>query len=163
MRWFPLVSTVARLLLGGVLLVAGGIKVADPVASEQAVAAYELLPQVLEKPVGWGLPFLEVALGLLLLVGYGTRLAAAIGGVLMVLFIAAVGSAWARGLSIDCGCFGGGGQVAPGQTQYLQEILRDVGLLALAGWLVRFPRSRLALDTDPITHTSTPPLTGQES
>ena len=52
----------------------------------------------------------------------------------MIVFIAAVSSAWARGLSIDCGCFGGGGQVAAGQTKYLQEILRDVGLLALAAF-----------------------------
>jgi uncharacterized membrane protein YphA (DoxX/SURF4 family) len=155
-----IISTLARLVLGVVLLVAGGIKVADPVASEQAVTAYQLLPHALETLVGWGLPFLEMALGLLLLVGYGTRIAAAAAGVLMVLFIAAVGSAWARGLSIDCGCFGGGGQIAPGQTRYLQEILRDVGLLALAAWLVRFPRSRLALDTNP---HPTPPLTGQES
>jgi uncharacterized membrane protein YphA (DoxX/SURF4 family) len=155
-----IVSTIARLVLGVVLLVAGGIKVADPVTGEQAVAAYQILPHALVTPVGWGLPFLEMALGVLLLVGYGTRIAAAIAGVLMVLFIAAVGSAWARGLSIDCGCFGGGGQVAPGQTQYLQEILRDVGLLALATWLVLFPRSRLALDTNP--HPA-PPLTGQES
>jgi uncharacterized membrane protein YphA (DoxX/SURF4 family) len=156
----PIISTLARLVLGVVLLVAGGIKVADPVASEQAVTAYQLLPHSLETLVGWGLPFLEMALGLLLLVGYGTRIAAAAAGVLMVLFIAAVGSAWTRGLSIDCGCFGGGGQVAPGQTRYLQEILRDVGLLALAAWLVRFPRSQLALDTNP---HPTPPLTGQES
>ena len=155
-----IVSTVARVVLGVVLLVAGAIKVADPVTSEQAVRAYDLLPDGLVTPVGWGLPFLEVALGLLLLVGFGTRIAAAVGGVLMIVFIAAVSSAWARGLSIDCGCFGGGGQVEPGQTQYVQEILRDTGLLALAAWLVRFPRSRFALDTDPHTH---PPLTGQES
>jgi uncharacterized membrane protein YphA (DoxX/SURF4 family) len=152
-----LLSTLARLVLGGVLLVAGAIKVADPVAAAQAVSAYELLPNWLESPVGWALPFLEIVLGLLLIVGYGTRLAAAIGGVLMVLFIAAVGSSWARGLSIDCGCFGGGGQVAPGQTRYVQEILRDVGLLLLAAWLVRFPRSRFALDTNP--HAQ--PLTGE--
>ena len=38
--------------------------------------------------------------------------------VLLVVFIAAVASAAARGLSIDCGCFGGGGPVPPGQTAY---------------------------------------------
>jgi uncharacterized membrane protein YphA (DoxX/SURF4 family) len=144
-----LVSTAARLVLGAVLLIAGAIKIADPQASVQAVAAYELLPKALETPVGWALPFGEVALGLLLMVGFGTRVAAIGAGALMVLFIAAVASAWARGLAIDCGCFGGGGQVAPGETRYLQEILRDVALVALAGWLVRFPRSRIALDTNP--------------
>jgi uncharacterized membrane protein YphA (DoxX/SURF4 family) len=140
------VSTLARLVLGGVLLVAGGLKIADPEASVQAVEAYELLPRSLETPVGWALPFVEVALGLLLITGFGTRVSAVGAGVLMALFIAAVASAWARGLTIDCGCFGGGGQVAPGETKYLQEILRDAGLLALAGWLTVFPRSRIALE-----------------
>ena len=53
-RWLPLVSTVARLVLGAVLLVAGGIKIADPEASVQAVSAYELLPRALETPVEIG-------------------------------------------------------------------------------------------------------------
>jgi uncharacterized membrane protein YphA (DoxX/SURF4 family) len=148
-RWQPLVSTVARLVLGAVLLVAGFLKIEDPEASRQAVAAYELLPKALEQPVGWGLPFFEVAVGILLIVGFGTRITALAGGVLMVLFIAAVSSAWARGLAIDCGCFGGGGQVAPGETKYLQEILRDAGLLVLAVWLWFRPHSRFALESDP--------------
>jgi uncharacterized membrane protein YphA (DoxX/SURF4 family) len=151
--WQPLASTLARLVLGAVLVVAGALKIDDPETSRQAVAAYELLPKSLEQPVGWGLPFLEVAIGLLLIVGYGTRIAALVGGLLMLLFIAAVSSAWARGLAIDCGCFGGGGQVAPGQTKYLQEILRDAGLLLLAVWLWIRPRSTFSLESDP--HVST--------
>jgi len=57
-----------------------------------------------------------------------------------------VASAAARGLSIDCGCFGGGGPVAPGETAYGAEIARNVGLLLLAGWLVVRPDSRLSLE-----------------
>jgi hypothetical protein len=53
---------------------------------------------------------------------------------------------WARGLTIDCGCFGGGGQVAKGQTHYLREILRDLGFFVLAAWLMVFPRGKFALD-----------------
>ena len=96
--------------------------------------------------MGWGLRFLEVALGLLLVSGLFTRAAAVAAGLLIVVFLIAVVSAAARGLSIDCGCFGGGGQVAPGQTSYAGEIVRDLGLLALCGWLVWQPRSRFALD-----------------
>jgi uncharacterized membrane protein YphA (DoxX/SURF4 family) len=135
------------------MLVAGALKVNDPEASVQAVRAYELLPSALETPIGWGLPFLEIAIGLLLVVGFGVRAAALAAGIFMVVFIAAVSSAWARGLAIDCGCFGGGGQVAPGQTQYLQEILRDVGLLVLAGWLYLSPASKFALESDPYVST----------
>jgi hypothetical protein len=64
----------------------------------------------------------------------------------LLAFIAAIAQAWARGLAIDCGCFGGGGSVAPGQTAYPQEILRDVGFLVLAGWLMVRPRSLLSFD-----------------
>jgi uncharacterized membrane protein YphA (DoxX/SURF4 family) len=151
-RWFPWVSLVARLVLGGVMLVAGALKVTDPEAATQAVRAYELLPQGFDGIVGLLLPFLEIAIGLLLIVGYGVRPAAVAAGIFMLVFIAAVSSAWARGLAIDCGCFGGGGQVAPGDTQYLQEILRDVGLLVLAVWLYLRPLSKFALESDP--HTS---------
>lgn len=131
------------------MLVAGALKVTDPETAAQAVRAYELLPSALVEPVGWGLPFLEIAIGLLLIVGFGVRASAAAAGVFMVVFIAAVSSAWARGLSIDCGCFGGGGQVAAGQTKYLQEILRDVGLLVLAGWLWLNPVSKFAVVSEP--------------
>jgi uncharacterized membrane protein YphA (DoxX/SURF4 family) len=142
----PWVSTVFRLGLGGVMMVAGALKVVDPQTSVQAVAAYRLLPAALVPIVGWGLPFLEVALGLLLVGGVFVRVVATATGTLLVVFIAAVGSAAARGLSIDCGCFGRGGQVTPGRTAYAAEIVRDVGFLLMAAWLVWRPRSRYALE-----------------
>ncbi|TCC49910.1 DoxX family membrane protein [Kribbella capetownensis] len=152
--WFPWVSLAARLVLGVVMLVAGALKVTDPETAAQAVRAYEILPSGLVSPVGWGLPFLEIAIGLLLIVGFGVRAAAVAAGVFMIVFIVAVSSAWVRGLAIDCGCFGGGGQIAPSQTKYLQEILRDVGLLLLAAWLWLNPVSKYALETDPSTESS---------
>lgn len=145
----PLVSTVVRVVLAGILVTAGALKVVDPQSSVAAVSAYELLPAGLATLVGWGLPFAEIALGLLLLVGACTRTVAVAVAALMVAFIVAVLSAWARGLSIDCGCFGGGGAVASGETAYGREIARDLGFLALALWLVGRPESRLALDRPP--------------
>ena len=142
----PWISTIARLVVGGVLLAAGALKVIDPQSSVASVRAYELVPAWLERPIGWGLPFLELGLGLLLVLGLFTRTAALVSGLLFVVFILAVVSAAVRGLSIDCGCFGGGGQVAPGQTAYAWEIVRDLALLALCCWLVWRPLSRFALD-----------------
>jgi hypothetical protein len=71
--------------------------------------------------------------------------------VLAAVFLVAVGSAWARGLQIDCGCFGGGGQVAAGRTAYPAEVARDAGLLVVALALARRPASRLALGGRPGT------------
>ena len=152
----PWISTLARLIVGGVLLVAGALKVIDPRSSVAAVRAYELVPGWLERPIGWGLPFLELGLGLLLLAGLLTRQAAVVAGLLVVVFLVAVVSAAARGLSLDCGCFGGGGEVAPGQTAYAGEIIRDLGLLALCVWLVWQPRSRFALDHPDLTDAGAP-------
>ena len=91
------------------------------------------------------LPFLEIGFGLLLLIGLGVRVTAVASGVLLAVLIAAIVSAWTRGLSIDCGCFGGGGAADVDSWDYLREIGRDVGFLALAAWLMIFPRSPLSL------------------
>jgi uncharacterized membrane protein YphA (DoxX/SURF4 family) len=142
----PWLGTALRLLLAGVLGVAGALKVSNPADAVAAVRAYELLPESVERFVGYGLPFLEIALALLLLIGFATRIAAVAAGLLLLVFIAGIASAWARGLSIDCGCFGGGGEVAPGATNYLPEILRDAGLVIAAGVLVWRPRTACSVD-----------------
>lgn len=148
-RTHPLdvVGTVARVVLAGVWLVSGALKAADPLQTRVAVEAYDVLPAAGAEIVAALLPWVEIALGLLLLVGLGTQAVAALSGVLMLGFLVGVAQAWARGLSIDCGCFGGGGEVAPGETAYLSELLRDTGFLALAGWLMVRPRTFFALDT----------------
>ena len=141
-----LVGTLARLGLAAVWLVSGTLKAIDLDQTVVAVRAYDVLPRGAVDVVAAVLPFLEIALGLLLLFGIGTRLVAVVSGVLLLTFMAGVTQAWARGLSIDCGCFGGGGAVAPGATAYLQEIMRDTGFLALTAWLVARPRTLLSLD-----------------
>ena len=144
---WPWISTVARLGLAAVFLVAGGLKVTDLDASARAVNAYRLMSYDTAKVVGAVQPFLEIALGLLLLIGLAVRLSAAISAVLLVVFIAGIVSAWARGLQIDCGCFSKGGDLTGGRTaEYGWEIARDVGFLALAGILLVKPRTRLSLD-----------------
>ena len=135
------IGTLARLGLAAVFLISGVLKAVDPDATYVAVRAYDVLPRAGVALVAGVLPWLEIALGLLLLAGVATRAVAAVGAGLMLVFIAGVTQAWARGLSIDCGCFGGGGAVAPDQTAYGRELLRDAGFLLLAGWLVVRPRT----------------------
>ena len=142
----PWLGLIARLILGGVLFLAGYLKVDEPDKSQMAVRAYEILPISIANLLGLLLPFVEVAIGALLILGSLTRFMAALGGLTMVIFIIAIAQAWARGLNIDCGCFGGGGAVEPGQTKYLQEILRDIGLVFLAAYLIRYPSTKFSLD-----------------
>jgi uncharacterized membrane protein YphA (DoxX/SURF4 family) len=145
-RRADLVGLLARLIVGVVLIWAGALKVTSPAVSARAVNAFQILPYDVARYVGYALPLVEVLIGLLLVIGLFTRVAAVVGGLLMVAFIIGIASAWARGLSIDCGCFGGGGTIAAAQTQYPLDILRDLGVAACAAWLVVRPRTAYSLD-----------------
>jgi hypothetical protein len=99
----------------------------------RAVGAYRLLPQVVVPPIAFGLPVVDIALGLALLVGAAVRFAAVLSAVMLVVFLVALTSAGARGLQIDCGCFGGRDAGAAHGAPTL-EIVRDLALLAVAGF-----------------------------
>jgi uncharacterized membrane protein YphA (DoxX/SURF4 family) len=150
-RFQPFVTLIGRLLLGGVLLVAGGLKVTKPTDAANAVAAYKLLPTNIAHLLGYALPWLEVTIALLLIVGIVVRPAAIAGGLIMLVFIVAIASAWARGLVIDCGCFGGGGALDPALADqvhrtYFIEIMRDLGLALTALYLYFFPYGKLSFE-----------------
>jgi uncharacterized membrane protein YphA (DoxX/SURF4 family) len=142
-EWF---GTAARLVTGAVWIWAGMLKLPHPEQSVLAVRAYQLLPGDSATPVGHLLPVLEVVVGGCLVLGLLTRGAAALSALLFAAFIFGIASVWARGISIDCGCFGGGGYDANAASHYPWEIARDVGLLALSLYLVWQGRTRLALD-----------------
>ena len=83
---------------------------------------------------------------MLLVLGLFTRPVAVVSTLLMVAFVIGIAQAWARGLTIDCGCFGGGGQIGADETRYPQEIARDLAFAAAGAWLVVRPRSLASLD-----------------
>ena len=150
-RFQPIITVLARLVLGGVLLVAGGLKVLKPTESANAVAAYKILPTNVAHLTGYALPWLEVALALLLIFGFMVRPAAVLSGLIMVVFIGAIASVWGRGMLIDCGCFGGGGEIDPSlaaevRRTYFIEIMRDLGLALSALYLYFFPYGKLSVE-----------------
>jgi uncharacterized membrane protein YphA (DoxX/SURF4 family) len=142
----PWLTLFSRLILGGVLLLAGVLKIGNLQKSAMAVRAYELLPVSLANLLGYALPWVEIGVGLLLITGAAVRISGLIGAFTMLAFIIAISQAWARGLSIDCGCFGGGGAIDPEDTKYLTEIIRDLGLLILGIYLYFYPKGRFSLD-----------------
>jgi uncharacterized membrane protein YphA (DoxX/SURF4 family) len=141
------VGLAARVVVGCVWLYAGASKLLDPAQSVAAVRAYQLLPGNLAQPVGQLLPVLEVVVGTMLLLGLLTRGAAVLSSVLFVGFVVGIASVWARGLTIDCGCFGGGGYDPDAASKYPWEIARDSLLLLASVYLVWLPSTRLSLDS----------------
>jgi len=147
--WKNWVSLAARLILGIVLIAAGAGKVGNLAGSVQAAAAYQLVPYEVAQAIGYSLPFAEIGLGIILVIGLFTRIAGALGALMMLAFIIAIASAWVRGISINCGCFGDGGPIDPKKATatYPWEILRDVGLMACGVWLVVVKKPFLAIDS----------------
>lgn len=142
--WFGLV---ARLVAGGVWIVAGALKLPDPTESVRAVRAYQLLPEAVVPTVGHLLPIVELVVGSLLVLGLLTRGAAVASFLLFAAFVYGISWAWAQGLQIECGCFGGGGTKEGASDEYPGEIARDVGLAALSAYLIWRPRTRLSTDS----------------
>jgi uncharacterized membrane protein YphA (DoxX/SURF4 family) len=129
------------LIAAAIWLVAGIAKVADLTAFKQEVAAYDVVPPLAE-PIAYGLPFVEIGLGIYLALGLLVRPAAALSFALMLLFIGVQAQAWARGLSIECGCFGGLSKETVGAGTIVRDVLLAIPSLVL---LVK-PARHLSLD-----------------
>ena len=118
----------ARLALAGVFVMAALPKIQDPVVFANAVAAFRVINSDLSGWVALVLPWLELVLGIGILLPAIRRTSGALIGLLLLLFIALHTSAWVRGLDISCGCFGSeSGEVA---TDYRWLILRNALLLS---------------------------------
>lgn len=112
--------------VGGVFIYAALVKLAEPAAFVEAVAGYRLLPTWMEAPAAFSVAWLELVAGAGLLIPRLRPAASALLSALLAVFIAALASAWWRGLNVECGCFGGTGAT----TGYAWPIVRDLGLLA---------------------------------
>lgn len=127
-RWRRGGVWVLRLVVAGVLLAAAAPKLADPVAFAAKLPNYRLFPDVLVNLVATTAPMLELLAALALLSGRLYR-----GGVwlsvgLMATFTALIGSALARGIDLDCGCFGNAVQAEPVGAL---DLVRNIVLLGL--------------------------------
>lgn len=145
-KYRDLAGLSSRIVLGGVMLVAGAVKLPDPASSVRAVRAYQALPEAVVPMVGYALPIVELILGVMLIIGALTRTAAVTTAALQVVFIAGISWAWIQGLEIDCGCFGGGGELEGASKKYPFDIARDVGFIALAVAAWKWPAHRWSVD-----------------
>lgn len=125
----PFVSILARLILAGLFIYAGVLKAIAPHAFLNDIENYQILPHAVSVGVSLYLPYLEILCGFSLLFKRFDLGACLILSLLTLTFVAALTSAWARGLDIECGCFGSG----EGRNQYGLDLVRDSALFAILG------------------------------
>ena len=124
MRYFLIVLRVA---LGVVFLYAAYMKLREPwLMFAMSIDAYQILPEWAALTLGRILPWLELALGLLLATGFGLRYSAASASILLGVFFAVMVRAYVMGMKIDCACFGLGDVIGP------RTLVRDGVLLVLS-------------------------------
>ena len=152
MKWLNLILRVA---LGGVFMLSAVIKiwdvevkrahdgdrlvwvvkasrVPDHVTFAKNVANYRVPPQRFTNLVAIVLPWIEMVVGALLVLGIWKRASALLITVLMLVFLIAIGQAVVRGLNIDCGCFG----TVAGRSVGVKAIAEDIAMFVAAVWLV---------------------------
>ena len=116
-----------RIALGAVWLYAAYTKLRQPwLIFAMSIDSYRLLPEWAVLSIARTLPWIELALGILLLAGLLLRYVSIAGAAILAIFFGAMISAYARGLGIDCGCFG------PGDALSWKTLLRDGTLLSAA-------------------------------
>jgi uncharacterized membrane protein YphA (DoxX/SURF4 family) len=118
---------VLRVCLGAAFLYIGGEKLFRMDGFIRDVANYKIVGPPWDAPIAYAVAWLEVAAGLVLMLGVLTRGALLVLGGLLVVFMAGIGQAWARGLSIACGCFGASAE----PSNYPLHLALNAGLLGV--------------------------------
>ncbi|MEW6338068.1 MAG: MauE/DoxX family redox-associated membrane protein [Acidobacteriota bacterium] len=134
----------ARWYLGALFVGAAWHKIVAPGSFALDVATYDILPLALVNVAAITLPWIEIVAGALLLLGFRTRAASVLVGGMMVLFLAALVVALARGLDMSCGCFASQG-AEENPISWLTAA-RDLAWLALNLLVLVADRGRVGLD-----------------
>ena len=122
LRWLELVL---RIVLGGIFVYAAWVKLRDPwELYALAINSYEVLPLWAVEVVARSLPWLELAIGVGLIAGIWLRISATVTSLLLMVFFGLMVRAFAKGMQINCGCFGSTDIIS------WRTLLRDGSMLA---------------------------------
>ncbi len=129
-RGLAALAVLARLAVAAVFLAAALPKIADPAGFVADLRNYQVFPHWSWTAIAGLVPMLEVVGAVALVIGWKRRAAAVLLGLLTTSFLILIGSVIARGIDLQCGCFG---RDAAAESIGWPLFLRDVGLLALVG------------------------------
>ena len=145
---------IARLFLGALFLYAGYAKLQEPFLFEMAVDSYQLLAPWAVLAVAHSLPWLEVALGLVLIAGWKLTYFSGFATLLIGFFLALMAISFARGVEAQCGCFGGGEPVSPWTLTRDSMMFLVAVYLTVYSWKARRPRAAVAIPAAPSAETA---------
>jgi putative oxidoreductase len=125
-KWVPIVGGLGRMIVGGVFVFAGVLKLLDPAAFAQDIANYQAFPHWTWNLAAAVVPVTEILAGLAVLTGIKRRAAALVLGSLTLAFIGLILSVIVRDIDLSCGCFG---EATEASEVGWPLLFRDLGLL----------------------------------
>lgn len=135
-------ALVVRIVLGAIFVYAAYLKLKDPWALfAMNIDSYQVLPLWAVRLTARTLPWAEMAIGILLITGFFRRVSTSAATLLLLVFFTLIVRAYAKGMEINCGCFG------PGETISWKTMLRDGSMVAggifvtVMSWISRAPKS----------------------
>jgi uncharacterized membrane protein YphA (DoxX/SURF4 family) len=117
---------IVDLIVGGIFIYAGVLKVLDPVQFANDIDNYKTLPWLISSLLAFYLPWLEIFCGLAVVFRFLYRGGLSILTALILVFIGATIAAKVRGLDITCGCFGHASQ----HWSFPQHMAIDLAIFA---------------------------------
>jgi len=136
------VGLACRLFIGGVFIGACIFKIKDPDVFALSIATYEILPTSLINLMAIILPWLELGVGVMIIVGYKTRPSALLIALMMLMFMVALAIALYRGIDMSCGCFA---SADAGEQISRLTMLRDLFYLLPAIYVLLFDNNPLGV------------------
>jgi len=95
----------SRCILAGIFLYTGYIKIRSPLQFAAVLSGYQLFPDSLILPMADYFPWIEIVLGVLLLIGWKIRYVAVAACALLASFLTVLTITYFRGIEANCGCF----------------------------------------------------------
>jgi putative oxidoreductase len=143
----PWLTIRVQIALGAIFLVAALPKIADPPSFAHMIYNYRLVPGSLVNAMALVMPWIEILAGLALILGVWRREAATLIGLLLLVFIAAIGFNLSRGHAVDCGCFDvhAAGKTRDEQLSDMRWVVaRDIGMLVMVAQVLAARRDSRA-------------------
>ena len=139
---------VSRIALAVVFIWSGWVKYREPLQFAVAITGYKIVPDQYAFRIATYFPWVEIALGVVILAGFKIRWSSVAAAALMLFFIVLLSVTLYRGIDTNCGCFGFGDKIT------WKTILRDGSFLIPALFLVFQTRIRKRLDLSEPANTT---------
>lgn len=101
---YPYISLLFRIGVGGFFVFAAIGKIADPTQFSKEIANYQMLPNIVINAFALILPWIELFAGIMFIIGAKIKSSGIVISILLLMFIFAISTAYARDLNINCGC-----------------------------------------------------------